>query len=469
MRRAATTVLSVGIGGASLFGLVDSLATHPTPNVSVTTASHDDHRPEPGATVVSGTPQFKRVPMNPELATRRRSRVVPAAFQFEPAADYQPPTAAQIPDWASPLPQRDTATRENRREFQRPNSDQVQVPRMADRTTFSPRVTGVPRVGDNTKFSFTFKAAPWSDVVRQFAARAGYQLRMESIPTGTFDLYDTHQYSPVAALDLINGYLIRNGHLLVRNDQTLTLISVQNGIPRNLVPAVSLSQLDQFGRNEVVSVPMPVPVSNKDIAATLKPLLGQLGTAVPIPGTRQMLVTDTTASIRRLQSVLGENSPVNSQFGQVYQLRNSSAKEIAKALNELFGNLTVTAGTPTVPTAATTATRASRVIIVPESQTNSLLINAPGEMMPQIHQMIGQLDRAPQQVVIQALLVEVDLGNVHEVGVEVGVQDSVLFDRSVVDNLVTLTETVSNPGTGCLLYTSPSPRDQRGSRMPSSA
>ena len=30
-------------------------------------------------------------------------------------------------------------------------------------------------------------------------------------------------------------------------------------------------------------------------------------------------------------------------------------------------------------------------------------------------------------------------------------------------------EEITNPGSSCLLYTSPSPRDQRGSRMPSSA
>ena len=33
----------------------------------------------------------------------------------------------------------------------------------------------------------------------------------------------------------------------------------------------------------------------------------------------------------------------------------------------------------------------------------------------------------------------------------------------------TLLELYDEPGSSCLLYTSPSPRDQRGSRMPSSA
>ena len=61
---------------------------------------------------------------------------------------------------------------------------------------------------------------------------------------------------------------------------------------------------------------------------------------------------------------------------------------------------------------------------------------------------LGELDRAPAQVVIQALLVEVQLDSVDEFGVELGFQDSVLFNRSVIDNILTITETVSNPGTG---------------------
>ena len=38
-----------------------------------------------------------------------------------------------------------------------------------------------------------------------------------------------------------------------------------------------------------------------------------------------------------------------------------------------------------------------------------------------------------------------------------------------LDELLRVEATANTPTTACLLYTSPSPRDQRGSRMPSSA
>ena len=41
-----------------------------------------------------------------------------------------------------------------------------------------------------------------------------------------------------------------------------------------------------------------------------------------------------------------------------------------------------------------------------------------------------------------------ELADTDELGVELGVQDSVLFNRSVLSDLITLTETVSDPATG---------------------
>ena len=47
----------------------------------------------------------------------------------------------------------------------------------------------------------------------------------------------------------------------------------------------------------------------------------------------------------------------------------------------------------------------------------------------------------------------------------------ILFDEEqpIITNQHSLLITVAADSTGCLLHTSPSPRDQRGSRMPSSA
>ena len=83
------------------------------------------------------------------------------------------------------------------------------------------------------------------------------------------------------------------------------------------------------------------------------------------------------------------------------------------------------------------------VIVVPELVSNSLIISATPRYFDEIQQLVMQLDAAPAQVIIQALLVEVVLDNADEFGVELGFQDSLLFDRSVTQILETIQTTTT--------------------------
>lgn len=88
------------------------------------------------------------------------------------------------------------------------------------------------------------------------------------------------------------------------------------------------------------------------------------------------------------------------------------------------------------------------VLVTPDNNSNSLIVSATPEYFSQITGIINELDATPPQVIIQALLVEVQLDNTDEFGVELGFQDPTLFGRSLVDNLVTITEQGLDPNTG---------------------
>ena len=71
--------------------------------------------------------------------------------------------------------------------------------------------------------------------------------------------------------------------------------------------------------------------------------------------------------------------------------------------------------------------------------------------------------------VIEAVGVELDLTH-YELGGERYLRDGVVLPDEVLEEWRGLDALLLGAvGTPCLLYTSPSPRDQRGSRMPSSA
>ena len=73
--------------------------------------------------------------------------------------------------------------------------------------------------------------------------------------------------------------------------------------------------------------------------------------------------------------------------------------------------------------------------------SNSLILSATPRFFKEIEELVKQLDAEPPQVMIQVLLAEIKLDNLDEFGVELGLQDSVLFDRSLLGDLITTTRT----------------------------
>ncbi len=71
------------------------------------------------------------------------------------------------------------------------------------------------------------------------------------------------------------------------------------------------------------------------------------------------------------------------------------------------------------------------VIVVPEIVTNSLIVSATPLYYDEIMQVIKELDFRPPMVMVQVLIAEVALDDAFELGVELGLQDSLLFDRGL--------------------------------------
>ncbi len=131
---------------------------------------------------------------------------------------------------------------------------------------------------------------------------------------------------------------------------------------------------------------------------------------------------------------------------QVIRLQNSPATDVATAVNNFLQSQRDLAEID--PELVSNVEILEReIIVVDEPITNSLLISATPRYFDEILQIVQRLDSAPRQVVIQALLVEVELDNTDELGVELGLQGSTLFDRSVTaaEDLVTLSTTNTSP------------------------
>ena len=136
---------------------------------------------------------------------------------------------------------------------------------------------------------------------------------------------------------------------------------------------------------------------------------------------------------------LDESEAMNRR-NTVYLLKNSPAIDVATSVNEfLRSQRTLEAAEPGQSNPFQDLER--EVIVVPEPVGNRLIVSATPRYFEEITDLIEKLDEPPPQVMIQVLIAEILLNDVDEMGVELGLQDSVLFDRSLLGDLVTTIET----------------------------
>ena len=120
----------------------------------------------------------------------------------------------------------------------------------------------------------------------------------------------------------------------------------------------------------------------------------------------------------------------------IYRLSNAPAIDVAEAINAWVEGMGELAGSdPRLNNGVTSSNGA--VIVVPEVVSNSLIVTARPELRAEVERIIRALDRRPPLVKVKVLIAEVDLTTLEEFGIEVGIQDSLLFDRGTLFDAAT--------------------------------
>ncbi len=72
------------------------------------------------------------------------------------------------------------------------------------------------------------------------------------------------------------------------------------------------------------------------------------------------------------------------------------------------------------------------IIAIPELDSNSILISVSPRLYEEVRHLIDQLDRRRPMILIKVLIAEVSLDDAFEIGGELGLQDSLQYDRGIV-------------------------------------
>ncbi len=148
--------------------------------------------------------------------------------------------------------------------------------------------------------------------------------------------------------------------------------------------------------------------------------------------TNSVIVSGSSGNLTVVEAILLklDNDDIDERKTTVIRLKNSPAADVAQAINDfLQGQRDVQQIQPGLLSPFEQIEK--EVVVVAEPITNALIISATPRYFDEVTELVEKLDMRPPMVMIQVVIAEVTLSNTHEFGVELGLQDSVLFDRSL--------------------------------------
>ncbi|MEM7784381.1 MAG: secretin N-terminal domain-containing protein, partial [Planctomycetota bacterium] len=146
-----------------------------------------------------------------------------------------------------------------------------------------------------------------------------------------------------------------------------------------------------------------------------------------------IVATGSARDLQTVEDLLNRLDAADIQRNEtiVYRLSNAPALDIADALTQWVETRQDIITTDPRTNSDVLATNRA-INIVPEVVSNSLIVTARPEYKAEIEGIIKALDRRPPMVKVKVLIAEVSLTALEEFGVELGVQDSLLFDRGTI-------------------------------------
>ena len=239
--------------------------------------------------------------------------------------------------------------------------------------------------------------------------------------------------APSKSMPLIQA-LIDQLDQLPSADARIKVFPVVNGDATSL--ALTLQQVFGLPATAGASTTSAAAIGLQNLAALTG---GGESTLVPLrisadTRTNTIIVSGAASDLEVIEVLLYRLDETGGQQrnNEVIWLRNANASDIFTALNNLLNTQRNVITQQLISGQAISLfERVDReVFLIAEPSTNSIVVSATPRYMQQIRQVIERLDRQQPMVFVEMLIAEVALDDQFEFGTELGLQDSLLFDRN---------------------------------------
>ena len=175
---------------------------------------------------------------------------------------------------------------------------------------------------------FSFEKADWSDVIPWFAEQTNYSWQpISQFPEGTFTLFSDKKYTPIEALDQLN-YALRlqePQYTIIRNRDQLILTEASSPLPVELIPKVSVEELDQRGDYEVLSCQfelgdVSVFDAEEDLMVSISEKYSQFAKILPV--SNEFYARGTGADLKKVRDTIRTMTQRKASSYSTYTLKH---------------------------------------------------------------------------------------------------------------------------------------------------
>lgn len=266
-----------------------------------------------------------------------------------------------------------------------------------------PPSSSTQKANDKDLISINFDNAPILEVIDVMSRITGENFIIDPAVKGTVTVIAPKRVPKENVFDVFMSILEMNGFSVVRIGDVYKVVPSRTATQKNVPVSIGREAKDTTGVDKIITQLIPVKYSDAQaIVAVITPLISRDANITAYANTNTIIVTDTSANIKRLLQIIGEiDVPGFEQSITIIPLTNAQAdtltQEILQALEAAPAGA---AGTPPIPrttrrrtpTQQVVAATTSQIKIIPDLRTNSIIVVANEFDTEQVRFLVRELD-----------------------------------------------------------------------------
>jgi len=186
---------------------------------------------------------------------------------------------------------------------------------------------------------FNFRGAPLETVLNYMSEAAGYIIVLETPVRGTVDAYSAQPVTREEALQLLNGALNKNGYSCIVQGRTITISSKDDAKKKNL-PIRTGNDPEEIPNTAEMFIQI-IPLRHLDAttaARDLGTMLPGSSTITANVDSNSLLVTDTNINLKQVVTLVNalDSSSDTVSTMKIFKLKNADPYEMAALLTNLY-------------------------------------------------------------------------------------------------------------------------------------